>query len=151
LSVFLPAAPLQAPGAIAAEQTAAPAPRETILLIEANDRVRDLARHILQRNGYKVIEADSPATATLLLETQAKNIHLLLTDLNFANGSSGHELAEQVRQINPSIKVVYASGALSPDDTEPGLLQDAKLLLKPYTPERLLQAVSSGLSNNERP
>lgn len=148
-NVFLPAAPLKSASAVVAEQAIAPATRETILLIDSNDRVRDLARHILQRNGYRVIEADCPATATMLLETQAKNIHLLLTDLNFPNGASGHELAEQIRQINPSIKVVYASGQLSPDDTEPAILQEARLLLKPYTPERLLQAITAGLSNNQ--
>lgn len=151
LSVFLPAAPLQTQQAAPSEPVAAQPTREKILLIEANDRVRDLARHILQRNGYRVIEADTPATAALLLETQAQNIQVLLTDLKFADGSSGHDLAEKVRQINPQLKVVYSSGPLSPDDTEPGILLDAKLLLKPYTPERLLQAIASCLANPDQP
>ena len=151
LSVFLPAAPLKVEHTATSGSVAAQPTRETILLIESNDRVRDLARHILQRNGYRVIEADSRTTASLLLETQAKNIQVLLTDLKFADGSSGHELAEQVRQINPHIRVVYSSGPLSPDDTEPGLLLDAKLLLKPYTADRLLQAIVSCLANQNQP
>src|SRR5258708_36334602 len=73
-SVFLPAAqlPAQSKPSQTPAQTA-PA-RETILLVEANDQVRDLAHHILKRNGYHVIQADSPSTAMLLMEAQAKAI-----------------------------------------------------------------------------
>src|SRR5579883_1010049 len=134
-NVYLPAAPLKPYSATKAEAAIPPETRETILLIETNDQVRDLARHILQRNGYKVIEADSPQTAALLLEAQAQNVEVLLTDLNFPDGTTGTELAEQIRRVNPQLKVVYSSGALSPDDTEPGILTDAKLLMKPYTPD----------------
>jgi len=117
--------------------------RQTVLLVEANDRVRDLARHILQRHGYSVIEADGPATAVLLMEAQVKNVHLLLTDLQFPSGASGRELAAQLREMNPRIKVLYATGPLSSEDVEPGLLDQAELLLMPYTPDRLIQTVSS--------
>jgi CheY-like chemotaxis protein len=117
--------------------------RETVLLVEANDRVRDLARHILQRHGYSVIEADSPATAVLLMEAQVKNVHLLLTDLHFPSGASGRELAAHLLEMNPGIKVLYATGPLSSQQAEPGLLDQAELLLMPYTPDRLIQTVSS--------
>jgi CheY-like chemotaxis protein len=146
MSVFLPVAQPDLSPEAAPEAPAAPVLRETIMLVESNDRVRDLARHILQRDGYRVVEADSPATASLLLDAQAKEISLLLTDLNFPSGQSGRDLADSLRVLNPQVKIVFASGPLSPDDTEPGILQEGKLLLKPYTPDRLLHAVSSGLS-----
>jgi PAS domain S-box-containing protein len=122
-----------------------PTGRETVLLVEANDRVRDLARHILQRNGYHVIEAEGPATAVVLMEAQVKNVHLLLTDLHFPNGASGRELAVQLLEMNPTIKVLYATAPLSAEDAEPGLLDQAELLLMPYTPDRLIQTVRSCL------
>jgi PAS domain S-box-containing protein len=146
-SVFLPVSQAITNAEAAQERVCSPGERETIMLVESNDRVRDLARHILQRHGYRVIEADAASTATLLMESQAKHIQLLLTDLNFPDGSSGRDLADQFRQINNDLKVVYASGPLSPDDTEPAVLQEAKLLLKPYTPDRLLQALASSLGN----
>jgi PAS domain S-box-containing protein len=144
-SVFLPVWQAPTPSATAQEPTPPRAKRETILLVETDDQVRDLARHILARNGYQVIEADTPSTATVLMEAQAKNVQLLLTDLNFPNGSSGRELADQLRQMNSDLKVVYATGPLSTKDTEPAVLQEAKLLLKPYTPDRLLQTLASCL------
>jgi two-component system cell cycle sensor histidine kinase/response regulator CckA len=120
-----------------------PESRETVLLVEANDRVRDLARHILERHGYSVIEADSPPTAVLLMEAQVKNVHLLLTNLHFPSGASGRELATQLLEMNPRIKVLYATAPLSSEDAEPGLLDQAELLLMPYTPDRLIQTVGS--------
>ena len=146
-SVFLPVAQLPKQDRIATEPTVAPSTGETILLVEPHDRIRDLARHILQRNGYQVIEADSPATAALLMESQAKNIHLLLTDLSFPGGGSGRELAGRLLEMNSQLKVVYATAPLGADDDETALLQEAKLLLKPYTPDRLVQTIGSSLSN----
>jgi two-component system, cell cycle sensor histidine kinase and response regulator CckA len=147
-SVYLPVAqpasePTQEPALAATD-------RETILLVEANDQVRDLARHILCRNGYHVIEADTPATATLLMESQAGNIQVLLTDLSFPDGGSGRDLAGQLSQLKPDLKVIYATVPLSPEDNEPALLQEASLLLKPYTPDRLLQALAASLNSHAR-
>jgi hypothetical protein len=59
-------------------------------------------------------------------------------------------LADQRRQFNPKVRVVYASGPLSPDDTQPSVLEDVKILFKPYTPERLLKAIHSALGSGER-
>jgi two-component system cell cycle sensor histidine kinase/response regulator CckA len=150
LSVFLPAARLADTKPAAALESAPALTRETVLLVESNDQVRDLARHILQRNGYPVIEADSPSTASLLMETLGKNVQVLLTDLKFPQGGSGSDLADQLRQFNPKVRVVYASGPLSPDDTQPSVLEDVKILFKPYTPERLLKAIHSALGSGER-
>ena len=145
-SVYLPAAPLNVK-ASASQEPALPAPaRGTILLVEADDRVRDLSRHILQRNGYRVIEADHPSTALLLMESQAKDVHLLLTDLKFPAGADGHHLADQIRQVKTDLKVVYCTAPLAPEDNRPALLEEAKLLFKPYTPDQLLQTVGSSLS-----
>jgi CheY-like chemotaxis protein len=144
-SVFLPVAQLSRRSDDPGEATAPVPERETILLVEANDQVRDLARHILQRNGYRVIEADTPSTAAVLMETQVNDVQLLLTDLSFPDGTSGRDLANQLIQANGSLKVVYASGPLSAEDAEPGFFQEAKLLLMPYTPDRLLQTLASSL------
>ena len=145
-SVFLPAAPLpQVKNAQA--QAVVPQTRETVLLVEADDRVRDLALHILGRNGYHVIPADGPGTASLLMEGQAKNIQILLTDLLFPGGGSGRDLADQLRQTKSDLKVVYTTGTLDAEEHDPALIADDKLLLKPYTPDRLLQSVGSCFPN----
>jgi signal transduction histidine kinase/CheY-like chemotaxis protein len=143
--VYLPVASLAAQ-TTGIQEPAMPAPsRGTVMLVEADDRVRDLARHILQRNAYRVIEADNASTALLLLESQAQSVHLLLTDLAFPSGPDGRELASKLRLLKSDVKVVYSSAPLAPEDNEPGLLQEAKLLFKPYTPDQLLQTIGSCL------
>lgn len=145
-AVYLPVASLAAQ-TNGIQEPAVPAPsRGTVMLVEADDRVRDLARHILQRNGYHVIEADNASTALLLLESQAQSVHLLLTDLAFPSGPDGRELAAKLRLLKSDVKVVYSSAPLAPEDNEPVLLQEAKLLFKPYTPDQLLQTVGSCLA-----
>lgn len=145
-SVFLPAAQLpRQTNSIQAPAQAPPA-RETILLVEADDRVRGLAHHILGRNGYRIIEADGPSTALLLMEGQAKDIHLLLTDANFPAGVSGRDLADQLRQTKSDLKVVYTTGTLAAEENQPALVEGGRLLLKPYTPDQLLQTIAAALA-----
>ena len=147
-NVFLPAA-LVKPQLQPAQTAALPPPhRETVLLVEADDRVRGLAHHILRRDGYRVIEADCPSTALIVTEGQSDNVALLLTDLTFPNGASGVELADQLRQAHADLQVVYATGTQAAEEHDTAHFAKAKLLFKPYTPDQLLQAISSSLPRN---
>src|SRR6202012_46999 len=83
--------------------------RGTVLLIDPDDRSRGVARYVLNRNGYRVIEADSSSIALLLWEGQGRQGDLLLTGLDLPGGS-GFDLANQLRQSRPDLKVIYAAG-----------------------------------------
>ena len=118
--------------------------RETVLLVESQDRARNLARFVLDRYGYQVIEADTGPTALFLWEWQSARIDLLLTDLTLPGGVSGRELASRLRKSKPNLKVVYTctpEGEERPVDGE-GLA----FIAKPYSPERLVQAVEACLA-----
>ena len=145
LHVFLPAALLKAQLETAQSPSLPPPHRETILLVEADDQVRGLAQHILRRDGYRVIEADGPATALVLMEAGPNQVQLLLTDLRFPNGASGPELVEELRRTHPALHVVYAAGTQAAEQHDTALFTKDKLLFKPYTPDQLLQAISSSL------
>jgi len=69
---------------------------------EPHDRSRDLARYILSRRGYQVIEADCAATALVLWESGASVADLLLTDLTLPGGKGGAALADRLRSENPA-------------------------------------------------
>src|SRR4029077_3945372 len=99
--------------------------------------------HILRRDAYRVIEADNPSTALMGMEGQANNVHLLLTDLTFPNGASGRQLAEQLRQGHTGLQVVYQAGTQAAEEYNTAHFVKDKLLFKPYTPDQLLQAISS--------
>jgi PAS domain S-box-containing protein len=128
------------------EETAVPAGRdgksemrvpergsETILLVEDEKGVRELAREYLASSGYTVIEAENGHTALELAAMHVGPIHLLLTDVVMP-GISGRELAERVSQIRPGIKIIYMSGYTDQAVVHHGILRnDAVLLQKPFT------------------
>ena len=106
---------------------------ETILLVEDEKGVRELAREYLTSSGYTVIEAEDGHTALELAAMHVGPIHLLLTDVVMP-GISGRELAERVGQIRPGIKIIYMSGYTDQAVVHHGILEnDAILLQKPFT------------------
>jgi hypothetical protein len=144
--VFLPCAP--APAGLDREesQTSTSSTKGTIFLVEAEDRVRALARFVLNHHGYRVIEADGPATALVLWAGQAPIVDLLLTDVHLPGDMSGRELADQLRRSRPDLKVIYSGECDSSlQEQNSALLDGTKFIAKPYNPDSLVQAVQSSL------
>jgi len=82
---------------------------ETILLVEDEESVRNVARRILERRGYSVLAPESPAEAVGLCREHPGTIDLLLTDVVMP-GLNGAELALRLAAIRPELKVLYMSG-----------------------------------------
>jgi signal transduction histidine kinase len=115
---------------------------ETVLLVEDAPMIRRLAREIMQRAGYTVIDAGDAPQAMELLDKHGP-IDLLLTDL-IMPGPSGVELSEQVRKQQPHVQVLYMSGYTDNAILRDGMLGDsATFLQKPFTPEELLRKLRS--------
>ena len=150
-NIFLPRA-----AAGAAAETGGVEPKivggtETILLVEDEPPVRTLARVILQRHGYHVLEATSGADALSVWGQHAAKIDLLLTDIIMPQGVSGRELAQKLRADRPGLKVVFVSG-YSPDSMEIGaeLNEGTFFLQKPYLPEHLLRSIRQALDGQAK-
>jgi len=112
---------------------ALPRGSETVLLVEDEDGVRQLARDYLQANGYAVVEASDGHTALELAAMHRGPIHVLMTDVVMP-GISGRELAQRIAKIRPEIKVLYMSGYTDQSVVRHGILEsDAVLLQKPFT------------------
>jgi two-component system, cell cycle sensor histidine kinase and response regulator CckA len=112
---------------------ALPQGTETILLVEDEKGVRELAREYLQMTGYTVIEAENGHTALELAALHSGPIHLLMTDVVMP-GISGRELSERVKTIRPDIRVLFMSGYTDQAVVHHGILEtDAVLLQKPFT------------------
>ena len=111
---------------------------ETVLLVEDAPMIRRLAREIMLRAGYTVIEAGDAEQALLLAKKQGR-IDLLLTDL-IMPGPSGVELSEQLRASRPGVRVLYMSGYTDNAIVRNGMLGASEAFLqKPFTPEELLR------------
>jgi CheY-like chemotaxis protein len=118
---------------------AATVAKETILLVEPDDRVRSVARFILNRHGYRVVEAESGPTALALWEGQGNQIALLFTETGLPGDISGRELADQLCGQKPALKVVFTTG-------EEGTNEGAGMIAKPYAPEKLIGVVQGALA-----
>jgi CheY-like chemotaxis protein len=114
---------------------------ETILLVEDDDQVRDVARSLLLKSGYQVIEARNAGEALLQSERHSGTIHLLLTDVVMPQ-MSGPELAKRLASVRPEMKVLCMSGYTDDSIVRHGVLE-AKIayMQKPITPIALTTRV----------
>jgi len=137
---YLPATTQPSGTQSATSEAGDPAGSETVLLVEDEDAVRALAREVLRRHGYVVLEARHGVDALRVAERHADEIHLLIADVVMPH-MSGRELAERLATVRPAMKILFMSGyadhALVPDDVTP----DAAFLQKPFTPELLARRV----------
>ena len=105
---------------------------ETVLVVEDDDRVRQVTVQRLRSLGYRVREAGSGQTALDVLE-EHDGIELLFTDMIMPGGMSGRELAVAVRKRHPGVKVLYTSGYAAEAAAQRGALGPGEALLaKPY-------------------
>src|SRR5262245_327990 len=118
-------------------QPLAPRGTETILLTEDEEGVRKLTRLVLERSGYKVVEACHGEEALRACEHYVGNVELLITDVVMPN-MSGPQLAERLRQLRPGLKVLYLSGYTDDAVVRHGILEgEAPFLQKPFSPDSL--------------
>ena len=114
---------------------------ETVLLVEDDEQVRTVARGILRRHGYRVLEARNGGEAMLICETHAQVIHLLISDVVMPH-MSGPELARRLAKARPSMKVLCMSGFTDDTVVRHGVMDsDIAYLQKPITPETLTRKV----------
>jgi two-component system cell cycle sensor histidine kinase/response regulator CckA len=118
---------------------------ETILVVEDETSLRELARELLETNGYQVIEAERAEKAIQLVESSQTPIDLLLTDVVMP-GMGGKQLATRLRELRPDLLVLYMSGYTDDVINNRGVLPENTLFLhKPFTRATLLRRVREAL------
>ena len=149
IELLLPRAPVTRnlkPHTTPAPPTDAARPgRETVLVAEDEEAVREFAVESLQRHGYQVISAPSGEAALQVAAAHDGVIHLLLTDVVMP-GMKGPELARRLRALRPGLRVLlmsgYAADVVTADD-----LRDAAMVPKPFSPASLTRAVRNALDH----
>ena len=118
---------------------------ETILVVEDEGALRELARELLEANGYKVIEAEHGKKAIQLVEHSQTSIDLLLTDVVMPD-MGGQQLAKRLRELRPGLRVLYMSGYADDVINNRGIWPEKALFLpKPFTRAILLGKVREAL------
>jgi signal transduction histidine kinase len=120
---------------------------ETILLVEDEEGVRRFVRTMLERHGYRVLDAAGPQEALAIAADSGERIDLLLTDVVMPR-MNGPELAARLGEIRPGLKVLFMSGytdrAIRLHDQ---LAEGAPYLQKPFTPKMLASRLRQLIGN----
>jgi PAS domain S-box-containing protein len=115
---------------------------ESVLLCEDDPDVRDFSAETLSGLGYEVLEAGEANEALKILRDRGQ-VDLLFTDVVLPGGKTGAELAREAREIQPGLKVLFATGyarsALDSTEAEGGI----ELLQKPFSVEDLAERIAS--------
>ena len=119
----------------------------TILVVEDEPALQQMASRVLRRRGYRVLVAGSAMEAMAVWAEHADSIDLLFTDLILPDGQSGRQVAKKFAANNSSLKIIYTSGYSSDFVSEDFVLEPGvNFLQKPYELAQLLEIIQRGLA-----
>ena len=123
---------------------------ETVLLVEDQEAVRALTKEVLQRHGYRILEASGGEEAIAMARQYAGDIDLLLTDV-MLEGMNGRKLAELLTATRPTIKVLFVSGYTAEVIANRGVLESGiAFLQKPFSADGLTAKVREVLARSRQ-
>jgi PAS domain S-box-containing protein len=119
---------------------------ETILIAEDDAAVRELARYVLEEQGYHVLEGATGWEAAEVSRAYPGPIDLLVTDMIMPGGVSGADLAEMIAAARPKTRIIVSSGySMELLDPDFELARGVSYLPKPYVASQLLAAIAQML------
>lgn len=131
--------------------TASVGRRKTVLVVEDEREVRELACEFLTAAGYDVLTAEDGREALETAERLGESIQAVLTDVVMPK-MRGPELGLRLKSLLPRVKIIYMTGYLEQNEGGGGFLEDAFFLQKPFSRETLVRQVGQALnSNSKRP
>jgi PAS domain S-box-containing protein len=115
---------------------------ETVLVVEDEPALRDLAVRVLTDHGFKVLSAGTAAAALQVLQDVAGEVDILVTDLILPGELQGKDLADQLLASRPDLPVVYMSGYTRNAIVHAGRLDHGvHFLEKPFAPTALVTMI----------
>jgi len=145
--VYLPRVDEAAEPAASEEIAATPArQRKTVLIVEDEEGVRELASEFVESAGYTVLTAKDGTEALAIAEQSDQSIHLLLTDVVMPK-MRGPELAKRLKGLRSSLRIVYMSGYLEYNRGNEDFLEEGFFLQKPFSRDTLVHKVGEALRN----
>ena len=113
---------------------------ETLLVVDDDQWVRELAGNILRGEGYHVLEASDGQTALRMAKTHSGPIDLLLTDVMMPE-MTGRQLADRLQAAHPGMKVLFMSAYAPEAVTDAGVQATDPFIAKPFTLDYLARKV----------
>jgi two-component system, cell cycle sensor histidine kinase and response regulator CckA len=124
--------------------SAQPQGRQTVLLVEDEEAVRRIIKALLVRQGYRVLEADTPRAALDLFDRHQQEIDLLLTDVVMPD-MNGPALAQRLVALRPELRILFISGYADVGLPLDGASPNVSFLSKPFQASALIAKVGEAL------
>jgi CheY-like chemotaxis protein len=122
--------------------------KKTILVVEDEELLRDLLTIVLEENGYEVLAARDGVEAYETYVANQDKILLVLSDLGLPR-LGGWEAFSKMKEVNPEIKAILASGYFDPELKEKIIASGAKnFVQKPYNPPQILEMIQKLIEEN---
>jgi len=145
--IYLPALVVEDPADSESEpdMDAACEGSETVLIVDDDEAVVNLACSILKRYGYRTVTACDGESAVKTYQDEAERLDLVILDLNMP-GMGGHKCLEELKNLDPDLRVIIASG-YPPDDETQQILEGLRggFVAKPYRIDELIGQVRTVL------
>ncbi len=146
--LYFPATTSQAERPLLRSDSLARPAGQTLLLVEDDAAIRSNMRECLEQMGYRLLEADSGTVALQVCAEHQGRIDLVLIDLVMA-GKGGHELAQDLTQLYPAMRVLFMSGYSEDSAARRDiLLRGSPFLQKPFSVADLAKAVQNALATD---
>lgn len=149
VTIYLPAHDGDSRPAEQSDPARTPVGTETVLLIEDEAAVRRVARRILERLGYSVLEVESPTEGIRFVEDYPGRIDLVLSDVVMPE-MNGRECVDRLVELRPGLRSLFMSGYTETAVARSGVLDtDTNFIQKPFTMQSLATAVRQALDTVE--
>jgi two-component system, cell cycle sensor histidine kinase and response regulator CckA len=124
--------------------------KHTILVIEDEELLLDLLKEMLEDEGYRVLTAADGPQAVDLYRAEKEKVSLVLSDMGLPS-MGGWEVLQQLKKINPSVKVILSSGFMDTKVRQDMLSAGAKdFIQKPYMPEKVIRTIQDTILGDEK-
>lgn len=123
--------------------------QETILVVEDEEEIKNLAAMILKGHGYTVLQASDASEALEILQDENQHLDLLFTDIMMPGEMNGVQLAARALVLRPNIPILFTTGYIQASIPDVNLLSEYTILNKPYKPDALLQEIQKALQSGQ--
>ena len=118
-----------------------------MLIVEDETSILDMGKRMLEKLGYRVLTADSPAKALQLAEAHAGAIHLLMVDVVMPE-MNGRDLAHKLNSIFPEIRTLFMSGYTANVIAHQGVLDEGvNFIQKPLSMQELAYKIRTAMDH----
>ena len=121
---------------------------ETVLVVEDEEEIKEIAVQILEKNGYKTLQASNADDALTILTKSKQHIDLLFTDVVMPGEINGAQLALRALDMRPNLNILFTTGFLKTSIPDKKLFNEHALLDKPYRPSTLLREVKKAINQD---